>query len=153
MKPHCILLIGVGCFIAVVLAVPGQTQEIVSAESYPVVGQPVRIEFRSSGPETQGPIRLFAEYRPNSETGFIAEVSDKSGPGVWSFTPLAAGIVQLKVVRSASTEAGSEKVTLAQKSISVKYNGVPVSGISIMLLAGLVLLGGNVLSVRQALKS
>lgn len=114
-----------------VLAAPLAAQEVVSISPVqPTRDEPVTVTF--SEPVDS----VTVTYRP----GAITAHSESFAPGsaVFEFTPTRAGVV--------SVASGD-----ASQSLSVRFRGAPVSGIAVMVLAGLILFGGAAISLRALL--
>lgn len=96
----------------------------------PVRGEPVRVTF-SEPADT-----VTVTYRP----GAITASTETFTPGATSFefTPERAGVV-------AVTAGGTSQ------NLSVRFQRAPGAGIAVMALAGLILFGGAVLSLRMLL--
>lgn len=110
---------------------------------YPVRGKDALIAVIHEGQPVSG-ATVRVTYRPNSEVLREAEVgvTDASGHLTWS--PDDAGMAELAV----ETPEGS-----ASRSVSVRFPGPPIQGILVLLMAGLILFGGNIRLVSRTLKA
>ena len=118
---------------ALLLAGLSASAQITPSTDAPVVGRPMMLTF-------DAPVdTLKVTYRPNSVAAFTDEIV-LGGATETEFTPAHPGIIQVA--------AGDEK-----KSLSVRFVSPPISGILVMLLAGIVLFGGAALSMRMLLGS
>ncbi|MBN2490053.1 MAG: hypothetical protein JXQ29_04305 [Planctomycetes bacterium] len=113
------------------------------AAAFPVVGsqQVVRLE----GAAEPGALRLKVVYRPNSATVREVVVGGFDAAGTIRWHPEAPGITLL-----IAETAGGESV--CQKRVAVCFASTPVSGIIVMVLAGLLLFGGASISLVLALR-
>ena len=113
------------------LAAPLGAQEVLSVEPLqPTRDEPVTVTFSE-------PVDTVAvTYRPGAITAHTETFTP--GAAVFEFTPSRAGVV--------SVAAGD-----AAQSLSVRFRGAPLSGIVVMVLAGLILFGGAALSLRTLL--
>ncbi len=121
---RCLLLL-------LALAAGASAQSIVSVTpDAPTRGEPVTVTF------DQAVDSVTVTYRP----GAVTATSETFTPGAASFTfsPEKAGIV--------SVSSGA-----ASQSLSVRYIGVPLGGLIVMILAGLILFGGAGLALRALL--
>ena len=112
-------------------AAPLAAQDIVEVTpEAPVRGEPVRVTFS----ESVDTVRV--TYRP----GAISAHTETFTPGAaaFEFTPERAGVV--------SVAAGE-----SSRSLSVRFQRAPLSGVVVMILAGLILFGGAALSLRALL--
>ncbi|WP_412067251.1 hypothetical protein [Rubrivirga sp. IMCC43871] len=113
------------------VAAGASAQDILSIEPEdPTRGELVTVTF--SAPVDS----VTVTYRPGAVTA-ITEVMTP-GSATFSFTPEKAGVV--------SVTAGA-----ASQSLSVRYVGVPLGGLIVMILAGLILFGGAAISMRALL--
>ena len=126
-----LLVAGLAALAMLAAAPPALAQDVVSVEpTLPSVGEPVRITF-SEPVETVDVV-----YRP----GAISAVTETFTPGgaVFEFTPDRAGVV--------SVTSGD-----AAQSLSVRFRSAPLSGLVVMILAGLILFGGAAIAMRALL--
>ena len=117
--------------LAVALAVSASAQDVVSVvPDAPTRGEPVTVTF--SEPVDS----VTVTYRP----GAVTATSETFTPGTaaFEFVPEKAGVV--------SVAAGG-----ASQSLSVRYVGVPLGGLVVMILAGLILFGGAGIALRALL--
>ena len=97
----------------------------------PRKGEPVTVTF--SAPADS----VVVTYRP----GAVTATSETFTPGaaVFEFSPKRAGVV------SVGAPGGDSQ------SLSVRFRGAPLSGVVVMVLAGLILFGGAALALRALL--
>ncbi len=115
----------------VLVAAPLAAQDVVSVTpDQPTRGEPVTVTF-SEPVDT-----VTVTYRPGAITAHTETFTP--GSATFEFTPERAGVV--------SVASGD-----AAKSLSVRFRGTPISGIAVMVLAGLILFGGAALSLRALL--
>jgi len=109
---------------------------------FPVVGteQVVRL----SGDRPAWPVRLKVVYRPNSETKHESIVGEFGSDGTLRWRPDAPGITLL-IAESAQGEK------LCEKRVATCFASTPVTGIGVMILAGILLFGGAAASLVLAL--
>ena len=113
------------------VAAPVNAQDIVSVTpEQPTRGEPVTVTFSESVDS------VTVTYRP----GAITATADTFTPGseTFEFSPERAGVV--------SVTSGD-----ASQSLSVRFRGTPISGLLVMILAGLVLFGGAAVALRALL--
>jgi len=86
---------------------------------------------------------LVARYRPGSEVSHddTVGVTDAGGRIVW--VPSDAGIVTLT-----ATPPGDDPAPIS-RNLSVRYRGVPLPGLLILLAAGVILFGGVIRGFRS----
>ena len=118
--------------LALLLAAPPAVgQAVVSVEpEAPTVGEPVRVTF--SEPVDS----VTVVYRP----GAISAVTETFTPdaATFEFTPDRAGVV--------SVASGD-----AAQSLSVRFRSAPLSGLFVMVVAGLILFGGATVAMKALL--
>jgi hypothetical protein len=110
---------------------------------FPVVGEEQAV--RLSGDRPAGPVRLKVVYRPNSATEHESIVGEFGSDGSLRWRPDAPGITQL-----IAEDAEGKK--LCEKRVATCFASTPVSGIVVMILAGILLFGGAATSLVLALK-
>lgn len=111
------------------------------SKSAPLTGERVVVTvFRDGAPVEGGTIE--ALYRPNSETSRLEAVGRTDRTGAVEWTPSEPGIVNLTI------ESEGEQLT---DSVSVRFGRFPLSGIAIMIFAGLILFGGAFVGLRNLL--
>lgn len=114
-----------------VLAASVSAQDVVSIEpDSPTRGEVVTVTF--SEPVDS----VTVTYRPGAVTAVTEVMTPESA--TFRFTPERAGVV--------SIASGG-----ASQSLSVRYVGVPLGGLVVMILAGLILFGGAAISMRALL--
>ena len=118
--------------LALALAATGASaQSIVSVEpTAPTRGVPVTVTFD----RPVDSVRVV--YRPSAVTADTVVFTP--GAASFTFSPERAGIV--------SVGSGD-----AAQSLSVRYVGVPIGGLVVMVLAGLILFGGATIALRALL--
>lgn len=117
--------------LVLLVAAPLAAQDVVRVEpEAPVRGEPVRVVFS----EPVDSVRV--TYRPGAITAHVETFTP--GAATFEFVPERAGVV--------AVAAGE-----ASQSLSVRFQGTPLSGIVVMVLAGLVLFGGAAVALRALL--
>ncbi len=124
-------------------ATSGADVALTLGDDFPERGTPV--EVRLSGMEPGESYSFSVTYRPNSETSRVEKVGlfDDAGSVLW--TPTDAGITTLSVLDGAGE-------TVISRNAAVRFDSPPVSGLLVMILAGLLLFGGSTVSMRRALE-
>jgi len=102
--------------------------------SIPTQGETVRVVFTDAEGAPVAGALVRAVYRPQSEVERTEEIGTTDAAGLVSWTPTGAGIVNLEAVPAADRTAVS-------RSIPVRFRGIPLTGLVILLLAGLILYG------------
>lgn len=117
--------------------------ELVTDGLHPVQGEGTVVVLK--GHEAPYNVSLTAIYRPNSATAVEKKLGkfDPDGKLIWK--PESAGITTL-VAKSADDKK------VASKNVGTSYPSAPISGIAVMLFAGILLFGGAGYSLRNALK-
>jgi len=124
-------------------AVPARADIAVSPEA-PVAGRAATVTVTAGQAPAAG-ATVQAIYRPGSEVSHIETVGVTGSDGSVAWTPEDAGVVTLKA--SIPSPAGKEPVE-ESRNLSVRFNGAPVFGVVIMILAGVILYGGVILGFR-----
>lgn len=109
---------------ALLLPALASAQGTVSFSTDPVVqGQPVTLRFSEPADS------VMLTYRPNSDLASTDAVA-LGGATAYEWTPREAGLVRI------TTPGG------VAQSVGVRFTGLPVSGLLVLVVAGLVLFGG-----------
>jgi hypothetical protein len=116
---------------------------LILEEEFPTKGQAVDVTLSGVDDPTQ--ISLKVIYRPNSATERKVFVGTFSESGTLAWKPQSPGITTLE----AQDQAGKK---VASKNVASKFPSTPVSGVVVMLLAGMLLFGGASYSLSRALK-
>lgn len=111
---------------------------------FPVVGK--GIEITVSGVDLPESLALWVVYSPNSETRTEEEIGGFSFGGTVTWNPARFGIATL----SARGAAGEE---VTAENVAVLFAETPMSGVLVMIFAGLLLFGGAGFSLRSVLRS
>jgi len=137
-------------FIAILIILFGTTATVLAqgtldfAGHVPEEGKPLVLCLKDADPLDA---TLTVIYRPNSAT----EKVDDSGPfpldaeGRVQWVPQSPGIATLAVL-------DREGKTVAQSDVAIRFAEVPLAGIVVMVLAGLLLFGGAGYSLVLALR-
>ena len=112
------------------------------AAAFPVEGKEQVVRLEDFGAPTA--IRLKIVYRPNSETQSEVIVGDFGADGTVIWRPAVPGITLL----IAETHDGQ---SVCQKRVATCFATTPISGILVMVLAGILLFGGAATSLVLAL--
>lgn len=106
----------------------------------PVEGEVCRVVVTDAGVPAAG-IALAVTYRPNSAVAHTEPLGQTDEAGTVAWRPPSAGIATL-------TASAGER-SPAALNVAVRFRGVPVGGILVMLMAGFVLFGGNCYSFAK----
>ena len=134
--------LGFAILLVVVLALPCFAADLSISQQYPVRGEKLRVTV--TGADNPESIVLHATYRPNSSTELKTVVGPLGADGTVLWKPVDAGITTLLAM------GGDKKI--ASKNVAVCYPSTPASGMVVMFLAGFLLFGGALYSLRNALK-
>ena len=112
---------------------------ITLAEGQPVVGEQVQLELSGEeGPLAE--VEVVATYYPGSRVSYEETIGKTDSAGHLEWKPTTPGLVTLKAGCS-KDDAGKESCK-ATKTVSVRYDGLPVSGLAVFLAATFLLTGG-----------
>jgi hypothetical protein len=111
---------------------------IVLRTQYPVQKQATWILVQSDDGSPVAGALVSATYRPGSNVSQLTEIGTTDRTGRVEWIPVDAGIVEI-------TAAHPDSLISLQASTntSVKFASPPISGIIIMVLAGVLLIGGS----------
>jgi len=118
--------------------------DVVLETRYPVAGTPCEVLVQDDANLPRPGATVSVTYRPGSSVERPSRVgtTDDSGRVVW--TPELAGIATV----TASWAGGSTRA-----NVSVQFSHPPLSGLLIMVFAGIVLVGGSAVRIRRVLRS
>jgi len=119
------------------LAGTGGALDLEVEPAFPVRGAEARITVAHEGSPVPG-AEVRALYRPNSEVSADQEIGRTDASGAVAWVPDDAGIVEIHV----ESDAGA-----AFRPVSVRFSGPPVPGLLVLILAGVILFGGNLFFV------
>jgi hypothetical protein len=123
--------------------------EIILDTSFPSSGRPTRIILVDDRGAPVPDADVTATYRPGSRVSRTDDLGRTGSEGVIEWTPRKAGIVTLRAVWSG--EDGTERT--ASINASVRFDPVPVSGLVVLTVAGILLLGGSIERISALLRS
>ncbi len=131
MKPIIIVLA-----LLLLTAVPAVAQDITLSNESPEVGEAITVTLD----EAVDTLRVV--YRPNSSVARTEFVTSATPTSTFTWSAASAGLVQLSYAGR-----GAEAAPVS-RNVSVRFAGLSVPGLAIMLLAGGILFGGVVLAFR-----
>jgi hypothetical protein len=126
-------------------AAPSGAQQIELENVFPLRGATEALTVTDAGGAPVAGATVTATYRPNSQTSRAHELAPTDAAGRTRWTAEDAGIVTL-AAKSASGEP------LASRNVSVRFGGMPASGVAVMLIAGTLLFGGALLGMVLLLR-
>lgn len=107
----------------------------------PTEGEPVVITVTDADGNAITGAPVEAVYRPGSEVSRNETVGTTDEKGTVTWTPTGAGIVSVQ-----STAADSTTITA---NLSVRFDGLPIPGLLIFVLAGIILFSGIIRGFRS----
>lgn len=138
MRPR--LMAGLVLASGLVLAAGLACAEIVVAPPFPTEGKEASISVFGEGGSALSKIQVEAVYRPGSKVSRTEMVGTTRDDGRLLWTPDGAGIVTLRTVGDGAPALST--------NLSVRFQGVPLSGLIILLGAGIILYGGVIWGFR-----
>jgi hypothetical protein len=115
---------------------------------FPIQNEKTRIIVQSQAGNPIAGAKVGAIYRPGSRVEANAEVGITDSGGGVDWIPQEAGIVSI----SAEFPGEAGDTIQVQTNVSVKFASTPLSGVLIMLFAGILLIGGSVLRFTRYLR-
>lgn len=112
--------------------------------TFPILGEPMEIFVKNDEGLDCQLAALNVIYRPNSETERKENIGSPASDCKISWTPKNPGITILSV-----TYKDRE---VARKQISTKFNKTPTLGVLVLVVAGCILYGGIIYSMKIAIK-
>jgi hypothetical protein len=108
--------------------------ELCTDVTFPGEGRPCVLTLRDSEGAVSG-ARITVTFRPNSEVATTNELGATDAAGRFTWTPDEAGIATLT--------AEAESYDPVDLTVSVKFQRPSALGIAILIVAGMLLFGGN----------
>lgn len=128
---------------------PPLRADIIIDTAFPTVKQSARIHVTDGLGASVSGAEVTATYRPGSAVERVSVAGRTAADGTFDWTPSEAGIVTITAAWMG--EDGTQHTTSI--NTSVKFDPVPIAGIIIMILAGIVLIGGGVERIATLLRS
>lgn len=127
-------------------------EKITLDDKFATVGAAEAVQLTGSTDPTA--LRLRVTYRPNSATSDETVLGAFDADGRITWTPAAPGLTVLEAVRpDGKDENGDAKFKAVTKlRVATCYAETPVSGLLVMILAGILLFGGAAVSLCMALR-
>ena len=114
---------------------------------FPVQNEKTRILVQTQAGNPLVGVKVKALYRPGSRVEADSEVGITDSGGGVNWIPQEAGIVTI----SAEFPGEDGNNILLETNVSVKFASTPLSGILIMLFAGILLIGGSIVRFTRYL--
>lgn len=131
---------------------PGQAPVTIEvAKAMPVQGEMTAVSASALELNAAAKVRLEATYAPNAQVAkrvIIGSFTATQSTVAWA--PERAGIVTLELYHEG---AQSGSAPIAKKTLSVAFDGTPLSGVLMMLAAGCILFGGAFVTLRQIMRA
>jgi hypothetical protein len=108
--------------------------------THPTQGMATRIFLTDADGAPLGGVPVVVRYRPGSRVESADTLGTTDPAGALEWMPRDAGLVTLAT-------AGEDGPSISS-NLSVRYKGVPLPGLVIMILAGLILYGGVIRGFR-----
>ena len=110
--------------------------------AFPVEGEPATITVTTDRGSPVAEVAVQAVYRPGSAVEKLEDIGFTGVDGAVTWSPTGAGVVILQTVAVGDNPSYTS-------NLSVRYNGLPISGLVILLLAGVFLYGGVIKGFRS----
>ena len=143
-----ILVLAVTLAVILTAAAPSLHADIVLDTAFPTVKQSARIHVTDDADASVPGAEVTVTYRPGSAVERSSVVGTTSAAGTFAWTPSEAGIVTI----TATWIGDDDTEHTTSVNTSVKFDPTPVSGIIIMIVAGIVLIGGGIERVISLLR-
>lgn len=130
-----------GALAGLLVLAPGARADFVTDPVHPTQGEATRVALTDAAGAPLAGVEVVARYRPGSRVESTETLGRTGADGSLPWSPRAAGVVTLQT-------AGEEGVPSITRNLSVRYKGLPLPGLVIMILAGLILYGGVILGFR-----
>lgn len=121
---------------------------IVLQTQFPVQNERTRVLVQTQAGSPLAGAKVRATYRPGSRVEATADVGTTDPGGGVDWVPQEAGIVSI----SAEFTGEDGGTIQLHTNVSVKFASTPLSGILIMLFAGILLIGGSVVRFTRYMR-
>ncbi len=144
-----VFALAVAVTVVLTLAAPPIHADIILDTAFPSVKQSTRIHVTDDMGISVAGAEVTATYRPGSAVERASVVGKTAADGTFDWTPSESGIVTITATWIGADD--SEQTTSI--NASVKFDPIPIAGIIIMIVAGIVLIGGGVERIAALLRS
>lgn len=129
-----------GALACLLVLAPSAHAGFTTEPAHPTQGMATRIFLTDADGAPLGGVPVVARYRPGSRVESADTLGATDPAGALEWTPRDAGLVTLAT-------AGGDGPSISS-NLSVRYRGVPLPGLIIMILAGVILYGGVIRGFR-----
>jgi hypothetical protein len=119
------------------------------AKSYPTQDEPVQLTVTDDFGAPVAGAEVVAVYRPGSSVSREESIGRSDASGMVNWTPSDAGLATI----TATWTAGGGDDLIATTTVSVRFSGVPINGIIIMILAGFLLVVGSIIRIYKLVRA
>jgi hypothetical protein len=125
------------------------TATIVPEKAFPIQNEPIRLMLSDDDGNAVKGATVIVTYRPGSSVEKTDSLGISDSEGTVKWTPSDAGIATV----TATWQGLEQSERSESKTVSVRFQRAPWSGIFIMIIAGLVLAVGSVIRIFRLLCS
>jgi hypothetical protein len=143
-----VLILAAGLLAAAGLGTAAAQGTIMLRTQFPTQHRPTWVQVQSNGGRPAEGVQVSATYRPGSNVSRHSEIGRTDSAGRVEWTPKEAGIVELSAQYPDSLDPIQTSI-----HVSVRFASPPASGILIMLVAGILLIGGSIFRFIQYMRS
>jgi hypothetical protein len=130
--------------------IPGSsTATIVPENAFPIQNETIRLTLTDDDGNAVEGATVIVTYRPGSSVEMTEPLGITDSEGTVTWTPSSAGLATV----TATWQDMEQAEQTESKTVPVRYQRAPWSGIVIMIIAGLVLAVGSVIRVFRLLRS
>ncbi len=122
---------------------------VVTDIPFPTENEPVQVKVTDSSGEPVAGAQIVVTYRPGSRVSREEAVGQSNAVGSIDWTPSDAGLATI----TATWPGTDDTRATATTTVSVRFQGAPLDGILIMIVAGLVLAVGSVVRIYRLLRA
>ncbi len=137
-------LAAVAAGLGLVAAAAGAGADITVDPAFPTTGKPAVVRVAGEAGPVAG-ARVSVLYRPGSEVSRTDSLGVTGSDGALSWTPVEAGVATI----SAGVPDSTGAIVAQSRNLSVRFRGLPASGLFILIAAGVILYGGVILGFRM----
>jgi len=149
LRNSILLLVCAFTFVAASFVVVSAQGTVVVEKEFPGQGETVRIHVNGESGAPVAGATVEVTYRPGSSVERIEPVGISVEYGGLEWTPAEAGIATINATWQ--TADGTEATGSA--TVSIRYTSPPITGILIMVIAGLLLVVGSIVRMFNVIRT
>lgn len=149
LRDSILLLVCAFAFLAVSFVGVSAQGTVVVEKKFPGQGESVRIHVNGESGTPVAGATVEVTYRPGSSVERIESVGVSAVDGGLEWTPAEAGLATINATWKAADGADATGTA----TVSVRYTSPPITGIFIMVVAGILLVVGSIIRMFNLIRT